>query len=86
MAASRVCVAGFTSFWSLFERALTRLSHKFQKRCEARQNKIRDGSVRMHVTKRIAVITPHRALVVLRFLLNAKAQTHRCCRILLTLY
>ena len=47
----------------------------FEKRCEARQNKIRDGSVLAHVTKRIAVITLHRALVVLRFLLNRLEET-----------
>ena len=46
------------------------MSHKFEKRCEARQSKIRDGSVLAYVTKRIAAITPPRALVVLRFLLN----------------
>ena len=49
---------------------LARMSHKFEKRCEARQNEIRDGSVLAHVTKRIAAITPPRVLVVLRFLLN----------------
>ena len=43
---------------------------QFEKRCEARQSEIRDGSVLAHVTKRIAAITPPRALVVLRFLLN----------------
>ena len=46
------------------------MSHKFEKRCEARQSEIRAGSVLAHVTKRVAVITPPRALVVLRFLLN----------------
>ena len=46
------------------------MSHKFEKRCEARQSEIRDGSVLAHVTKLIAAITPLRALVVLRFLLN----------------
>ena len=46
------------------------MSHKLEKRCEARQNEIRDGSVLAHVTKRIAAITPPRVLVVLRFLLN----------------
>ena len=55
---------------------LTRTSHKFEKRCEARQNEIRDGSVLAHVTKRIAAITPPRALVVLRFLLNTTDETH----------
>ena len=55
-----------------------RPSHKFEKRCEARQNEIRAGSVLGHVTKRIAVITPHRALVVLRFLLNSPRKT-ACC-------
>ena len=54
------------------------MSHKFEKRCEARQNEIRAGSVLGHVTKRIAVITPHRALVVLRFLLNSPRKT-ACC-------
>ena len=49
---------------------LARMSHKFEKRCEARQNEIRAGSVLAHVTKRVAAITPPRALVVLRFLLN----------------
>ena len=43
---------------------------QFEKRCEARQNEIRDGSVLAHVTKRIAATTPPRALVVLRLLLN----------------
>ena len=52
------------------------MSHKFEKRCEARQNEIRDGSVLAHVTKRIAAITPPRALVVLRFLLNTTEATH----------
>ena len=43
---------------SSFSRAtpLARMSHKFEKRCEARQNEIRDGSVLAHVTKRIAVV------------------------------
>ena len=49
---------------------------QFEKRCEARQNEIRDGSVLAHVTKRIAAITPPRALVVLRFLLNNTEETH----------
>ena len=62
---------------------LTRTSHKFEKRCEARQNEIRDGSVLGHVTKRIAVITPPRALVVLRFLLN-NPQNTLCIRPKLT--
>ena len=53
------------------------MPHIFEKRCEARQNEIRDGSVLEHVTKRIAVITPHRALVVLRFLLNSPQETLR---------
>ena len=48
---------------------------QFEKRCEARQNEIRDGSVLAHVTKRIAAITPPRALVVLRFLLNNPQRT-----------
>ena len=51
------------------------MSHKFEKRCEARQSEIRDGSVLAHVTKRIAAITPPRALVVLRFLLNTTEET-----------
>ena len=50
---------------------------QFEKRCEARQNLIRDGSVLAHVTKRIAAITPPRALVVLRFLLNTTDETDR---------
>ena len=54
---------------------LARMSHKFEKRCETRQNEIRDGSVLAHVTKRIAAITPPRALVVLRFLLNSTEET-----------
>ena len=53
------------------------MSHKFEKRCEARQNEIRDGSVLAHVTKRMAAITPPRALVVLRFLLNTTEETDR---------
>ena len=53
------------------------MSHKFEKRCEARQNEIRDGSVLAHVTKRIAAITPPRALVVLRFLLDTTKETDR---------
>ena len=53
------------------------MSHKFEKRCEARQNEIRDGSVLAHVTKRVAAITPPRALVVLRFLLNTTEETDR---------
>ena len=57
------------------ERSLTRTSHKFEKRCEARQNEIRDGSVLAHVTKRIAAITLPRTLVVLRFLLNSTEET-----------
>ena len=51
------------------------MSHKFEKRCEARQNEIREGSVLAHVTKRITAITPPRALVVLRFLLNSTEET-----------
>ena len=51
------------------------MSHKLEKRCEARQNEIRDGSVREHVTKRLAAITPPRALVVLRFLRNTTEET-----------
>ena len=53
------------------------MSHKFEKRWEARQNEIRDGSVLAYVTKRIAAITPPRALVVLRFLLNTTEETDR---------
>ena len=53
------------------------MSHKFEKRCEARQNEIRAGSVLAHVTKRIAAITRPRALVVLRFLLNTTEETDR---------
>ena len=56
---------------------LIRMSHKFEKRCVARQNEIRVGSVLAHVTKRIAAITPPRALVVLRFLLNTTKETDR---------
>ena len=51
------------------------MSHKFEKRCEARQSEIREGSVLAHVTKRIAAITPPRALVILRFLLNTTEET-----------
>ena len=51
------------------------MSHKFEKRCEARQSEIRDGSVLAYVIERIAVITPPRALVVLRFLLNDSQKT-----------
>ena len=54
---------------------LARMSHKFEKRCEARQSEIRARSVLAYVTKRIAVITPPRALVVLRFLLNNPQRT-----------
>ena len=53
----------------------TRMSHKFEKRCEARQSEIREGSVLAYVIERIAVITPPRALVVLRFLLNDSQKT-----------
>ena len=59
------------------------MSHKLEKRCEARQNEIRDGSVLAHVTKRVEAITPPRALVVLRFLLN-KPQNTLCIRPKLT--
>ena len=59
------------------------MSHKLEKRCEARQNEIRDGSVLAHVTKRIAAITRPRALVVLRFLLN-NPQNTLCIRPKLT--
>ena len=48
---------------------------QFEKRCEARQSEIRAGSVLAYVTKRIAAITPPRALVVLRFLLNNLQRT-----------
>ena len=51
------------------------MSHKFEKRCEARQNEIRAVSVLVYVSKRIAAITPPRALVVLRFLLNNNQRT-----------
>ena len=51
------------------------MSHKFEKRCEARQSEIRAGSVLAHVTKQIAAITPPRVLVVLRFLLNSTEET-----------
>ena len=61
------------------------MSHKFEKRCEARQNEIRDGSVLAHVIKRVAAITPPRALVVLRFLLN-NPQNTLCIRPKLTTY
>ena len=60
---------------AFFELQLTRMSHKFEKRCEARQSEIRAGSVLAHVTKRIAAITRPRALVVLRFLLNSTEET-----------
>ena len=52
-------------------------STKLEKRCEARQSEICAGSVLAHVTKRIAAITPPRALVVLRFLLNTTEETDR---------
>ena len=51
------------------------MSHKFEKRCQARQSEIRAGSVLTHATKRIAAITPPRALVILRFLLNTTEET-----------
>ena len=54
---------------------LARMSHKFEKRCEVWQSEIRAGSVLAYVTKRIAAITPPRALVVLRFLLNNPQRT-----------
>ena len=54
---------------------VARTSHKFEKRREARQSKTRAGSVLAHVTKRVAAITPPRALVVLRFLLNNPKNT-----------
>ena len=54
---------------------LARMSHKFEKRCEARQSEISAGSVLAHVTKRIVAITLPRALVVLRFLLNSIEET-----------
>ena len=46
---------------------------QIKKGCEARQSKIRAGSVLAYMTKPIAVITPPRVLVVLRFLLNETA-------------
>ena len=55
--------------------SIARMSHYRAKRCEARQSEIRAGSVLAHVTKRIAAITPPRALVVLRFLLNNPQRT-----------
>ena len=61
------------------------MSREFEKRCEARQSEIRAGSVLVHVTKRGAVITPPRALVVLRFLLNGPQETV-CFRSKLTSY
>ena len=62
---------------------LARMSHKFEKRCEARQSKARAESVLEHVTKRVAAITPPRALLVLRFLLN-KPKNMLCFRSKLT--
>ena len=53
------------------------MSHKFEKRCEARQSENRAGSVLAYVTKWIAATTPPHALVVLRFLLNTTKET-RC--------
>ena len=53
------------------------MSHKFEKRCEVWQSENRAGSVLALVTKRIAAITPPRALVVLRFLLNTTEETDR---------
>ena len=50
---------------------------QFEKRCEVWQNEIRAGSVLAYVTKRIAAITPPRALLVLRFLLNTTDETDR---------
>ena len=58
----------------------------FEKGCEARQSEIRAGSVLAYVTKRIAAITPPRALVVLRFLLNTTKETHRFVSNPITLY
>ena len=52
------------------------MCHKFEKRCEVWQSEIRAGSVLAYVTKRIAAITPPRALLVLRFLLNTTKETH----------
>ena len=57
------------------------MSHKFEKRCEARQSEIRAGSVLAYVTERTAVITPPRALVVLKFLLNDSQEQAVFCRI-----
>ena len=54
---------------------LARTSHKFEKRCESSQSKIHAGSLLAHMSKRIIVITPNRALVVLRFLLNTTEET-----------
>ena len=51
------------------------MSAKFEKRCEVWQSEIRAGSVLAYVTKRIAAITPPRALVVFRFLLNNYQRT-----------
>ena len=62
------------------------MSHNFEKRCEVRQSEIRDGSVLAYVTKRIAAITPPRALVVLRFLLNTTDETHCILPNPITLY
>ena len=59
----------------MFTVELARMSDKLEKRCEARQSEIRAGSVLAYVTKRIAAITPPRALVVLRFLLNNPQRT-----------
>ena len=59
------------------------MSREFEKRCEARQSKARAESVLEHVTKRVAAITPPRALVVLRFLLN-KPKNTLCFRSKLT--
>lgn len=51
-----------------------RISNKFDKQCETRQSKTHAGHVLKHVTMRIIAITPHPALVVLKFLLNIPHQ------------
>ena len=69
------CIAVATPPLGSCRVTLNRMSHKFEKRCEARQSEIRAGSVLAYVIERIAVITPPRALVVLRFLLNDSQKT-----------
>ena len=51
------------------------VSDKLEKRCGARQSETRSGSALEHATKRVAAITPPRALVVLRLLLNSPRKT-----------